>query len=168
MPTIPGSVASGSTRSPLPCDPRRRAQLPVIVERAHRQILLLDSADPVPDAHKPVAAPAPPRPRCRERDAVRDAGPRIRRYPHPHLGDDTRPLKKSATRRPTHNAPTCSRSHSTALACSTTGRQRSCGTRSTTTAPDVVVQDPFTGAERPARIALSTLISSDSANRDGP
>ncbi len=38
--------------------------------------------------------------------------------------------------------------------------------RLTTASPDMVVQDPFTGAEGPSRAVLSALVSSESAARD--
>lgn len=139
--------------------------LPVIVERAHHQILLRDFADLFPLL----------------------TGPLLRRLRHdpasvsvvrtvmldPASADTNTPIWAQTpdvekTRDPATDAQ-CSYLLAAALhragllddKASTIVRERLA-----VTAPDVVVHDPFTGAERPARVVSSALTSSDSANGD--
>ncbi|MBB1517402.1 hypothetical protein H5398_15715 [Tessaracoccus sp. MC1679] len=139
--------------------------LPVIVERAHHQILLRDSADLFPLL----------------------TGPLLRRLRH---DPDAVSAMRSVTLDPA-SADTCTpiwnqlpndedirgpendaqRSYLLAAALHHAGLlddKTATIVRDTitTTAPDVVILDPFTGAERPARVLSSALTSSDSSKRD--
>ena len=155
-PTIPGIVANGSTRSPSPSGPHRPVSCPRSSDEPTAR-----SCSGTPPTCSPCWARC-----CADSATTPERSPHFDPRSSPASADTAAPrsgrrrpeLGRPQTRRSTPSSPTCWQQfldHAGLLDENTA--TIAAGTRFTTINPDVVVHDPFSGAERPARVAAVTL-----------